>query len=38
MLLFRCPRCGDAPAAIVGGNEFEVESIEVEEEACIAPR
>ncbi|HEY1276384.1 MAG TPA: hydrogenase maturation nickel metallochaperone HypA [Thermoleophilaceae bacterium] len=37
-LLFRCPRCGEPPAEIVSGNEFEVESIEVEEAACIAPR
>ncbi|HET9718613.1 MAG TPA: hydrogenase maturation nickel metallochaperone HypA [Solirubrobacteraceae bacterium] len=34
---FRCPACG-GPAAIVRGNELEVESIEVEEMACIAPR
>jgi len=38
---FRCPRCGGSDVAIVAGNEFEVESIEVEtldpEEAeCIA--
>jgi hydrogenase nickel incorporation protein HypA/HybF len=33
---FRCPRCGAAGVAIQAGNEFEVESIEVEEEkaAC----
>jgi hydrogenase nickel incorporation protein HypA/HybF len=36
LALFRCPRCGEAAA--VSGNELEVESIEVEEEACIAPR
>ena len=36
-LLFRCPLCGAAPAEIVSGNELEVDSIEVEEEACIAP-
>ncbi len=35
---FRCPRCGEAAAEVVSGNELEVESIEVEEEACIAPR
>jgi hydrogenase nickel incorporation protein HypA/HybF len=34
---FRCPTCG-GQAGIVRGNEFEVESIEVEEAACIAPR
>jgi hydrogenase nickel incorporation protein HypA/HybF len=32
---FRCPRCGSADAAVESGNEFEVESIEVEETACI---
>jgi len=36
---FRCPRCESAEVEIAAGNEFEVESIEVEEEAeCIAPR
>jgi hydrogenase nickel incorporation protein HypA/HybF len=35
---FRCPTCGGGDVAIAAGNEFEVESIEVEEEACIAPR
>jgi hydrogenase nickel incorporation protein HypA/HybF len=40
---FRCPRCGGSDVSIVAGNEFEVESIEVEnpdpEEAeCIARR
>jgi hydrogenase nickel incorporation protein HypA/HybF len=35
---FHCPRCGEAAAEVVSGNELEVESIEVEEEACIAPR
>jgi hydrogenase nickel incorporation protein HypA/HybF len=33
---FRCPRCGGSEVAIVSGNEFEVESIEVEEAECIA--
>jgi hydrogenase nickel incorporation protein HypA/HybF len=33
---FRCPTCGGAEVAIVSGNEFEVESIEVEEAECIA--
>ena len=37
--VFRCPTCGDAAVAIVSGNEFEVESIEVEEtESCISRR
>jgi hydrogenase nickel incorporation protein HypA/HybF len=35
---FRCPRCGGSDVAIAAGNEFEVESIEIEEAACIAPR
>ncbi len=35
---FRCPTCGGAEVTVAGGNEFEVESIEVEEAACIAPR
>jgi len=37
---FRCPRCGGSEVTVAAGNEFEVESIEVEtEEAeCIARR
>lgn len=35
---FRCPFCGGSEVEIATGNEFEVESIEVEEVACIAPR
>lgn len=36
---FRCPSCGGSDVEIVHGNEFEVESITVEEEAaCIAQR
>ena len=35
---FRCPACGGSDVAIASGDEFEVESIEVEEAACIAPR
>ena len=35
---FRCPSCGGSDVAIASGNEFEVESIEVEEAECIAPR
>jgi hydrogenase nickel incorporation protein HypA/HybF len=38
LAMFRCPRCGEAAAEVVSGNELEVESIELEEEACIAPR
>jgi hydrogenase nickel incorporation protein HypA/HybF len=34
---FRCPGCGDGAVAVVSGEELEVESIEVEEEAaCTA--
>jgi hydrogenase nickel incorporation protein HypA/HybF len=36
--VFRCPACGSAGAAVESGDEFEVESIEVEETECIAPR
>ncbi|MCW3028978.1 MAG: hydrogenase nickel insertion protein HypA [Solirubrobacterales bacterium] len=35
---FRCPTCGGAEVAVATGNEFEVESIEVEEAACIAQK
>ena len=35
---FGCPRCGAADAEVVRGNEFELESITVEEEACIAQK
>jgi hydrogenase nickel incorporation protein HypA/HybF len=38
MPIFSCAECGPAgKVEIVSGNEFEVESIELEE-ACIAPR
>jgi hydrogenase nickel incorporation protein HypA/HybF len=34
---FRCPGCGDGAVAVVSGDELEVESIEVEEQArCTA--
>jgi hydrogenase nickel incorporation protein HypA/HybF len=33
---FRCPRCSSGDAAVVTGEELEVESIEVEEAECIA--
>ena len=36
--VFRCPACAAGDAEIVTGNEFEVESIEVEEAECIAQR
>ncbi|MDQ6696915.1 MAG: hydrogenase maturation nickel metallochaperone HypA [Actinomycetota bacterium] len=35
---FRCPVCGGSEVSVATGNEFEVESIEIEEVACIAPR
>ncbi len=34
---FRCPRCESSDATVQSGEEFEVESIEIEEESCIAP-
>jgi len=33
---FRCPMCGGGDVMVASGNEFEVESIEVEEVECIA--
>jgi hydrogenase nickel incorporation protein HypA/HybF len=35
---FRCPTCGGSDVAVASGDEFEVESIEVEEAECIAQR
>jgi hydrogenase nickel incorporation protein HypA/HybF len=38
---FRCPGCGGAEVEVLGGMEFDVESIMVEEKeeaGCIAPR
>jgi hydrogenase nickel incorporation protein HypA/HybF len=35
---FRCPTCGGSDVEIACGEEFEVESIEVEEAECIAQR
>ena len=34
---FRCPACGGSDVEVASGDEFEVQSIEVEEAACIAP-
>jgi hydrogenase nickel incorporation protein HypA/HybF len=35
---FRCGRCGGAHTHVISGNEFEVESIHVEEAECIGQR
>jgi hydrogenase nickel incorporation protein HypA/HybF len=35
---FRCPGCESSEVEVLRGDELEVESIEVEEEACTAPR
>lgn len=37
---FQCPECGGSDIDVLSGTEFEVDSIDVEEEedACIAPR
>jgi hydrogenase nickel incorporation protein HypA/HybF len=35
---FRCPTCEGSDVVVASGNEFEVDSIEVEEAECIAPR
>ncbi|HSO99471.1 MAG TPA: hydrogenase maturation nickel metallochaperone HypA [Solirubrobacteraceae bacterium] len=34
---FRCPTCGGGEVEIARGNEFSVESIEIEEVLCTAP-
>jgi hydrogenase nickel incorporation protein HypA/HybF len=34
---FRCPACAGSEVEVIAGNELQVESIEVEENACIAP-
>jgi hydrogenase nickel incorporation protein HypA/HybF len=37
--VFMCPECGPSGRVeVASGDEFEVESIEVEEAECIAPR
>ena len=33
-----CPRCSGGRTQVIGGEELRVESIEVEEQPCIAPR
>jgi hydrogenase nickel incorporation protein HypA/HybF len=35
---FRCPTCAGSDVEVASGDEFEVESIEIEEAECIAPR
>lgn len=35
---FRCPTCGGSDVEVASGDEFEVESIEIEEAACIAQK
>ena len=35
---FRCPECGGSDVEVAAGNEFEVESIEIEEAQCIGQR
>jgi hydrogenase nickel incorporation protein HypA/HybF len=35
---FRCPRCASARARVISGEELVVDSIEIEEEPCTAPR
>jgi hydrogenase nickel incorporation protein HypA/HybF len=36
--IFMCPDCGGGSVEVASGEEFEVESIEVEETECIAQR
>ena len=38
MPILRCEVCGGTQVEVLSGEEFEVESIEVEEPECIAPR
>ena len=35
---FRCPRCAGGKVTVLDGEQLCVESIEVEEERCTAPR
>jgi hydrogenase nickel incorporation protein HypA/HybF len=35
---FRCPRCGGAQVSVLDGDQLTVDSIEVEEVQCTAPR
>jgi hydrogenase nickel incorporation protein HypA/HybF len=36
--VFRCPRCAGAEVTVLDGDQLLVESIEVEEATCTAPR
>jgi hydrogenase nickel incorporation protein HypA/HybF len=35
---FRCPSCRGGEVEVVAGDELVVESIDVEEDSCIAPK
>jgi hydrogenase nickel incorporation protein HypA/HybF len=35
---FRCPRCGGGQTSVLDGDQLSVDSIEVEEVPCTAPR
>jgi hydrogenase nickel incorporation protein HypA/HybF len=35
---FRCPRCGSGRVNVLDGDQLSVDSIEVEEAPCTAPR
>lgn len=35
---FRCPACAGGDVTVASGDEFEVESIEIEEAECIGQR
>jgi hydrogenase nickel incorporation protein HypA/HybF len=35
---FRCPQCSGSDVRVASGDEFEVQTIDVEEAQCIAPR
>ena len=35
---FRCPRCGSGQVIVLAGDQLSIDSIEVEEVQCTAPR